>query len=95
MKKEKWNLINILLTFSKNNKKIPLLIPGIGTQGGDLKLVIEAIKKSGHLSLHRINSSSGILYAYTKYNSMRYDIAATHELKILNENIEILSEGLI
>jgi orotidine-5'-phosphate decarboxylase len=87
-------LEEILLTFSKLNKKVPLLIPGIGSQGGDLKSIVGLLKKYSYLPLHRINSSSGILYAYEKVHNVQYNIAAINELNKLNEEIEILSEGL-
>jgi orotidine-5'-phosphate decarboxylase len=86
-------LENILIAFAKQKKEIPLLIPGIGTQGGDLSSVVESIKKHSYLPLHRINSSSGILYAYENNQNVRYDMAAINELKILNERIELLSGG--
>ncbi len=44
---------------------MPILIPGIGTQGGDLAATMKA--NCGGLAL--INSSSGILYAYQKVQS--------------------------
>jgi len=87
-------LENILCMSSNYDKKIPLLIPGIGTQGGDLKAIVESIKKYSYPPLHRINSSSGILYAHEKTRNVQYSIAAINELKTLNEKIEILSEGL-
>ncbi len=46
------------------NNEVPFLIPGIGAQGGDLELVMKAIKKNPYI--HRINSSSGIAEAYLK-----------------------------
>ena len=42
--------------------KIPLLVPGIGAQGGDLKAVLDAGLDSRGLGLV-INSSRGIIYA--------------------------------
>jgi orotidine-5'-phosphate decarboxylase len=41
---------------------MPFLIPGIGAQGGDLKMVVENALK-GHKSGGLINSSRGIIYA--------------------------------
>ncbi|MBI1970517.1 orotidine-5'-phosphate decarboxylase [Candidatus Woesearchaeota archaeon] len=53
--------------FVESGKEIPLLIPGVGAQGGSIHDVISALKKTGNnLALHRINSSSGISYAYEK-----------------------------
>ena len=44
--------------------EVPMLIPGIGAQGGDLELVMKAIKKDPYI--HRINASSSIAYAHEK-----------------------------
>ncbi len=44
--------------------EVPFLIPGIGSQGGDLEIVMKAIGKRPFI--HRINSSSGISYAFEK-----------------------------
>lgn len=58
--------------FVQSGKEIPLLIPGVGAQGGSIHGVISALKKTGNdLSLHRINSSSGISYAYEKSGKNR------------------------
>lgn len=66
-------------------KNVPFLIPGIGTQGGDLDLVLKAIKKE--IAIHRINSSSGIAFAYEKNNGNPVQ-AALNETKKLNEKIK-------
>jgi len=44
--------------------QVPFLIPGVGSQGGDLKMVMEAI--AGNVAIHRINASSSIAYAFEK-----------------------------
>jgi len=41
----------------------PLLIPGVGAQGGSGREVLACLKASGDPTLHRVNVSSGILYA--------------------------------
>ncbi len=41
---------------------LPMLIPGIGAQGGDLELVLSSIKQNPWK--HRINVSSSLAYAY-------------------------------
>lgn len=64
--------------------KVPLLIPGIGTQGGDLDMVMEAIKDNPYI--HRINASSSIAYAYEKFGGEPAG-AALEEAKKLNEKI--------
>jgi orotidine-5'-phosphate decarboxylase len=67
-------------------KDVPMLIPGIGSQGGDLKMVLEALKED--LPLHRINASSSIAYAYEKKGGKPAD-AALAEAKALNATISI------
>ncbi len=63
---------------------IPLLIPGVGAQGGDLKMVLEAIKDNA--AIHRINSSSSIAFAHEKYKGTP-EKAAIKEAKSLNKTI--------
>ena len=47
--------------------KIPFLVPGIGSQGGDLKSVINVLNKDNiDISPYIINSSRSILYASDK-----------------------------
>ena len=62
-------------------KNIPMLIPGIGSQGGDLEMVLDALK--GNLLIHRINASSSISYAYEKAGGKPVD-AALKEAEKLN-----------
>jgi orotidine-5'-phosphate decarboxylase len=76
--------------FSHSGKSIPLLIPGIGAQGGSIKEVVAILKKSGDVGIHRINSSSGINYAYKKYNNLHYAEAAVKALEELNDSINEL-----
>ena len=71
--------------FSESGKKVPLLIPGVGAQGGDAGEVVEALGKD--LRIHRINSSSGINYAYAKNNSEDYADAAAKAAEELNSRI--------
>lgn len=48
-------------------KDIPMLIPGVGSQGGSASEVMERMKKAGYdLSLSRINSSSGLTHPWKK-----------------------------
>jgi orotidine 5'-phosphate decarboxylase subfamily 2 len=54
--------IKSLAKATKN--EVPFLIPGIGSQGGDLGMAMEAIKENP--AIHRINASSSIAYAYEK-----------------------------
>lgn len=49
------------------DKNIPMLIPGVGSQGGTAPEVIERLKKTGYpLALARINSSSGLTHPWKK-----------------------------
>lgn len=76
--------------FAATKKKIPLLIPGIGTQGGSAKEVAAVLRKVNKgLSIHRINSSSGISYAYEKSGSSDYVGAAVKAVEGLNREIAL------
>jgi len=74
-------LKNIAGLFSKNNFP-PLLIPGVGKQGGDLNEVIGALMQVEY-PLHRvfINSSSKINYAYLDHPGKDYLEAAMIEIE--------------
>lgn len=53
--------------FVASGKPIPLLIPGVGDQGGSAQEVVRVLRETGNeLAIHRINSSGGINYAYEK-----------------------------
>jgi len=48
-------------------KDIPLLIPGVGKQGGSAKEVVQVLRETGfELSLARINLSSGLTHPWYK-----------------------------
>ena len=64
--------------------KTPLLIPGVGAQGGDLDMVLKSIKTN--ISIHRINASSSIAYAYEKYKLSARE-SALKEAEKINETI--------
>ncbi|MFH1439779.1 MAG: orotidine-5'-phosphate decarboxylase [Candidatus Woesearchaeota archaeon] len=73
-----------------SSRQIPMLIPGVGAQGGSAKEVVEALKKTrNELAIHRINSSSGINYAYLKKGTDDYCGAAVDALKELIEQAKI------
>lgn len=82
-------LNDIITVFEESGKDIPLLIPGIGTQGGDMEAVIKILNNSKIKGLHRVNASSSINYAYkeSQYHNKNYDEAAVEALKILNETL--------
>ena len=74
--------IKRIVKITKN--KLPLLVPGIGAQGGDLELVLKTIKDN--IAIHRINASSSLAYAYEKQGGSAVE-AALKEAKKLNEKI--------
>lgn len=82
-----FELRKILELFAGTGKKIPLLIPGVGAQGGNAADVAALLRRTtGNLRLHRINSSSGISYAYEDYGG-GYVEAAAKAVKELNSEI--------
>ncbi|MCX7679492.1 MAG: orotidine-5'-phosphate decarboxylase [Spirochaetes bacterium] len=83
-------LEQVLHSIAMSGKEIPLLIPGIGTQGGDVKKVVQSLCAQSDFRIHRINSSSAINYAYKRFSGMHYAKAAVHALKELNEEINAL-----
>lgn len=77
--------IKQITTITKN--KVPLLIPGIGAQGGDLEIVMKTIGgKKNNPYIHRINASSSIAFAYEKLGGKPKD-AALKEARKLNDGI--------
>ncbi|MBI5223777.1 orotidine-5'-phosphate decarboxylase [Candidatus Micrarchaeota archaeon] len=76
------NAIKKIVKITKN--EVPFLIPGIGSQGGDLELVMKAISKNPQM--HRINASSSIAYAHEKKGGRAPD-AAVKESEGLNKII--------
>ncbi len=71
--------------FQQSGKDVPLLIPGVGAQGGSMQQTIEMLKKAGYdVKLARINSSRGVNYAYQKQETDDYAGAAAKEVKKLH-----------
>jgi orotidine-5'-phosphate decarboxylase len=68
----------------ESGNQVPFLIPGVGTQGGDLELVLKAIKPD--LAIHRINASSSIAFAHEKKGGSPVQ-AALAEANGLNQTI--------
>jgi orotidine-5'-phosphate decarboxylase len=73
--------------FTRSDQEIPLLIPGIGSQGGSIKDVCTILRKFDDPRIHRINSSSAINYAYKKYKGISFSDAAVKALSALNNEI--------
>ena len=79
--------------FASNKKKVPLLIPGVGEQGGSETEAVKALSPN-NLKMHRINSSSGINYAYLKQNTEDYAEAAAKAAKKLDTAIRKTQESM-
>ncbi len=77
--------------FAQNSKNpVPLLIPGVGAQGGSASDVSKKLKSIyDDVSIHLINSSSGINYAYQKTDSDDFAGEAVKALKELNKEINL------
>ncbi|UCE28673.1 MAG: orotidine-5'-phosphate decarboxylase [Candidatus Bathyarchaeota archaeon] len=93
-------LSEIYRALVEEKQMIPLLIPGVGTQGGSagdvVSSVVEASKgvslddatiKTDLLTI-RINSSSGINYAYERKGTSDYAKAAVQAVRELNREID-------
>ncbi len=74
--------------FAASGKKVPLLIPGVGSQGGSAAAVAAVLRKTyADISIHRLNSSSGISYAYEESGGKDYANAASKAVDKLNREI--------
>ena len=73
---------------------MPILIPGIGAQGGDLKSSIEAGLDAKHHNIV-INSSRGIIYSPNSIKNFNKEIAiATKELNsLINDSLKQLGRA--
>ena len=73
---------------------MPILIPGIGAQGGDLKSSIEAGLDAKHHNII-INSSRGIIYSPNSIKNFNKEIAiATKELNsLINDSLKQLGRA--
>ncbi|MFH0927156.1 MAG: orotidine-5'-phosphate decarboxylase, partial [Candidatus Micrarchaeota archaeon] len=83
--------LSIILAQLPASTKTPLLIPGVGSQGGSAAEVVAILKNCPNLlPLARINASSSISYAYLKSNSpAKYAEAAHEAMAKLNESLQI------
>lgn len=61
-------------------KDLPVLIPGVGAQGGDLNEIVRIFKQEGRKN-YLVNISRGILY---KDNSINFNKIAEEEINNLN-----------
>jgi orotidine-5'-phosphate decarboxylase len=74
--------------FLASGKEIPYLIPGVGTQGGSISDVMSVLNRYPDKTIHRINASSSLNYAYKKYTGMNYGDAAVQALSDMNLEIK-------
>jgi len=75
--------------FVESGSEIPILIPGVGKQGGSASDVASRLKKVGYdLSIVRISSSSELNYAFAKEGTRDFAGASVRALKKLNDEID-------
>ncbi|MBI2545633.1 orotidine-5'-phosphate decarboxylase [Candidatus Woesearchaeota archaeon] len=72
-----------------NTRRIPLLIPGIGTQGGFATEIGRNLQNSKNIQLHRVSASSSITYAYKKENTKDYADAAVKAIEKINRELNL------
>ena len=65
----------------RNKRGRPLLIPGVGAQGATAPEVMSALKSHPHAGRHRINVSSGILYAHEQGSFPESNLEALESFK--------------
>jgi orotidine-5'-phosphate decarboxylase len=74
--------------FFASKKTVPFLVPGVGSQGGSAREVVQVMKSVGlELSIQRINSSSGLNYAFEKTQESDFAGATVKALRELNKEI--------
>lgn len=82
-------LSKLATMFAPHN--IPLLIPGVGKQGGSAKEVVAVLRAAGYpLYLARINSSSGLTHPWASKKEeapKNYAKVCINELQKMNEEI--------
>jgi len=77
---------------TSKNKDLPLLIPGIGAQGGDLKELIKNLKNDYFL----INSSRNIIFAgKTGDSSNVYADKVRYQCNVFNDTVNLLKNNSI
>lgn len=70
--------------FAKQSVGVPLLIPGVGSQGGSASETLGILRKQNFpLETVLINSSSGILFAHQTHRGVSFEKAAVIELQKL------------
>ncbi|MCF7914906.1 MAG: orotidine-5'-phosphate decarboxylase [Spirochaetaceae bacterium] len=70
---------------------VPLLIPGVGGQGGSAQQTVKLLKESGYpLALARVNSSSSLTHPWVKKKSplpKDWPVQVVENLRILNQEL--------
>ena len=88
-------LEELAFIYTNRDHEIPLLIPGVGGQGGKVDEVVDKLKKTNYpLELARINSSSGLSHPWAKKKQTAPDDFANvcvEKLYHLNEKIDYKS----
>lgn len=79
-----------ILSSIPHSSQTPFLIPGVGSQGGSAKDVMEILRHHPTLlPLARINASSAIAYAYKSENTSDYVCAAHNAMADLNQHLSL------
>lgn len=74
----------------EKNFSTPILIPGVGAQGGSARTMTEILFLKGmDMEVQRINSTREINYAFEKYATDDFAGAAVKEIKLLKEEIAL------
>lgn len=74
--------------FRSSGKDVPLLVPGVGSQGGSAAEVAACLSSAGYeLGVCRINSSSSVSYAFERFKTEDYAGAALRAVKELNGEV--------
>ena len=83
------DLEKVLWEIERTGQQMPLLVPGVGAQGGSAAEVGRCLRETlrAQLKLQRINASSSIAYAYQKAKTDDYVDAALKEISMLNKAI--------
>ena len=83
------DLERILWDIERTGHAMPLLVPGVGAQGGSALEVGKCLRETlrSQFKLQRINASSSIAFAYQKGRTDDYVGAALKEIAALNKAI--------
>ena len=74
---------------------MPILIPGIGAQGGDLEATVAAGRDSNNQGMI-VNNSRGIIFAFAKsdvFSPAQFDEAAREAAQTMNGQLQLAAEA--